>query len=511
MVGESIHGQIKAAARIIGDISVGIYRSPANALKELVNNAFDAGATEVVINTDHPGFTGVTCYDNGPGMTAKDLQEVFSYIGGSDKRSKGDVGLYGRPIIGKIGIGILGMSQLSRQFVIISSRAGEDTRVEVQIDIEEFVSEEAVRTNLGEGKIGEYDIYKLPESKESHYTIITTPTGSKSFQNILGPGMSPRDRFTKAAGESDTFEEFVNSLNSMTVTILSEYQSFLWELASLTPVSYFTKGPIRNWHDLDNIKRGLETYNFRLIVDGYDIRKPVLLPTLPDLETIGEDYQVYPVEFKDDDLGLEFYGYIYHQRRQIMPSELQGILIRIRNVGIGGYDKTLLDYPKNIGPMVRGMTGEIYVQKGLEEALNIDRNSFNETHPHFIKLREIIFSLLGLPGKVGITKDIRERSVKRQDVMVWAKKYVNLEILIRRAGRVCGRELKMVPKTEGLSPIELDLENNSINVFVNHETVPVDLAGQKQFFRVMLAVELFEKLGSVSKNMPGLIGWLRRI
>lgn len=88
MVEKVIHGQINASSRIIGDISVGIYRSPANALKELISNAFDAGASEVVINTDHPGFTGVTCYDNGPGMSVEELQEVFSYIGGSDKRSR---------------------------------------------------------------------------------------------------------------------------------------------------------------------------------------------------------------------------------------------------------------------------------------------------------------------------------------------------------------------------------------------------------------------------------------
>ena len=45
-----IEDEINAAARIIGDISTGIYRSPANALKELVSNSFDAGATEVIVN-----------------------------------------------------------------------------------------------------------------------------------------------------------------------------------------------------------------------------------------------------------------------------------------------------------------------------------------------------------------------------------------------------------------------------------------------------------------------------
>lgn len=511
MVEEVIHGQINASARIIGDISVGIYRSPANALKELISNAFDAGATEVVINTDHPGFTGVTCYDNGPGMSVEELQKVFNYIGGSDKRSGGDIGPWGRPIIGKIGIGILGMSQLSKRFVIISSRAGQASRLEVEIDIEEFVSDAVTKTNLGSGKIGEYDIYTLPEAKESHYTIVTTPAGSKDLQSILGLGKSPRDRFTKAQNESNTFKEFIRKLNSMSVGILSEYNSFLWELASLTPVPYFDEGPIEDWHAWDNIKETLEGYNFRLTVDGFDIRKPILLPTLPDLKAFGEDYQVYPVDFKDAKFGLRFEGYIYHQRRQIMPSELQGMLIRIRNVGIGEYDKTLLNYPRNIGPMVKGMTGEIFVHQGLEDALNIDRNSFNQTHPHFVKLREVMFSRLGWPGEVGITKDVHERSEKRQEQIGSTKRYQNLTALIKRAGRACGRELKMVPESEGASPIEVDLRSNTVKVFPHHDTVPGDQAGQKQFFRVMLAVELFEKLGPVSNDEPGLVGWLRRI
>ena len=78
--------------------------SPANALKELVSNSFDAGATEVLINTDHPAFSTVSCFDNGPGISAEDLQTIFGFIGGSDKRVRGEFGPFQRPVIGRIGI-----------------------------------------------------------------------------------------------------------------------------------------------------------------------------------------------------------------------------------------------------------------------------------------------------------------------------------------------------------------------------------------------------------------------
>ena len=45
---------IEVSSRIIRHISRGIYRSPAGALKELVSNAYDAGARKVTINTGYP-------------------------------------------------------------------------------------------------------------------------------------------------------------------------------------------------------------------------------------------------------------------------------------------------------------------------------------------------------------------------------------------------------------------------------------------------------------------------
>ena len=52
---------IEVSAKFIADISAGIYRTPANAFKELVSNSFDADATKVIITTDHPEYTVFTC------------------------------------------------------------------------------------------------------------------------------------------------------------------------------------------------------------------------------------------------------------------------------------------------------------------------------------------------------------------------------------------------------------------------------------------------------------------
>ena len=513
MTNEPIEAQIHAAARIIGDISTGIYRSPANALKELVNNSFDAGATEVVISTDHPGFSSVSCFDNGPGISIAKLQEIFRYIGGSDKREDGEIGGFGRPVIGRIGIGILAMSQISKRFVIISSQEGDDFRIEAEVNIEEFETPDSARQNVGSGNIGQYRIFQIPESPEHHYTIVATPSGSEQIRANLGQGRTPRNPFVRNSYDSENFEKFVRKIgDAKRRETLNDYEVFLWELASLCPVPYFEDGPVKGWREWDHIKERLESYNFKVTVDGYELRKPVLLPSGSDLSRLGDDFQVYPFSYGENgNINLGFKGYIFHQRTQISPPELQGLLVRIRNVGIGGYVTDMLKYPTNLGPMVHGMSGEVYVDSGLEGSLNIDRNSFNETHPHFSILRDVIYQHLGVPGKSGITKDIRQRSRERQQVLHSNRTHESLERLVQRLERVRQESWSLVEDQNMDSPLFLDTSGRCVTVNFRHDTVPSSSAAQGEFFRVCLIARLAESLGPPPGQVDAFVGWLRRL
>ena len=508
-----IEADINAAARIIGDISTGIYRSPANALKELISNSFDAGATEVLINTDHPSFSTISCFDNGPGISSEQLQTIFKYIGGSDKRAGEQVGPYGRPIVGRIGIGILAMSQISKQFVIISSKKGDGFRIEAEVDIEEFETEQATRTNLGTGTIGRYKIYEIPESPNEHYTIVATPAGSAMLKKHLGSGESLREHFVTCNYEADNFYDFVKRVSEQRRRpTLSRYDMFLWELASLCPVPYFEDGPVKGWDGWDHIKKRLKDFNFAVIVDGYELRKPILLPTTEELQQQGEDFDIYPFSLGDEETtNLRLQGYIFHQRQQIAPPELQGVLLRIRNVGIKGYESDMLDYPRNLGPMRDGMTGEIYVDTGLEEALNIDRNSFNETHDDFIRVRDRLFEHLGLPQRRGITTDIRERSKARQEVVQKDRTVDDLELLTRRLNRSVPENWNFEIDDAMDSPLSLDLSTNVVKVNIGHDTVPGTRRARQEFFRVCLIARLAEVVGSPNEEEDAIVGWLRKL
>lgn len=77
---------INVSLRIIADLSQGIYRSPADALKELVSNAYDAYSETVSIDFSND-FSFLTVRDKGKGMELDDFIEVMETIGASSKRA----------------------------------------------------------------------------------------------------------------------------------------------------------------------------------------------------------------------------------------------------------------------------------------------------------------------------------------------------------------------------------------------------------------------------------------
>src|SRR5205823_13264174 len=86
---------------------------------------------------------------------------------------------------------------------------------------------------------------------------------------------------------------------------------------------------------------------------------------------------------------------LYWHNRRIRPRELKGVLVRVGNVGVGAVDPTYLGYPKHEGWKFSQLCGELYVDDGLDEAINIDRASFRETDEAYLALQEFLFQRLG--------------------------------------------------------------------------------------------------------------------
>ena len=469
---------INVSKKILADISSGIYRTPANALKELVSNAFDGLAHRVYISTNAPYFDVFTCEDDGQGISAKEFEEILNIIGSSKKRAKGAFSeKSGRPIIGKIGIGLLAVAQICNKFTVISKKEGEGNYFEATIDLKQFDEVEKEKPYLeGEGKISLgscqiEDNLKDEAGPKKHYTKIIMEELKEGFKTKLLQEESKRIfRITEKAAKSDNLVEFVESIKKKNFNELSQYDQLIWELGLLSPVEYLDNGPLPNNNAIRSEIEQLQKYNFKVYIDGFEIRKPVIFPTDKSLKEKTIDYRVYPaISFQEtvNNTELQFTGYIFHQRKKIQPSELQGILVRIKGVGVGSYDRTFLHYPKAEGPMFNQLSGEIFIEKGLEEALNIDRNSFNETHPHFLRLQQFLWNYLG-EGKDAVFRDIRKRSKERQERIHIAESQIELSQFAEFVNESLGIKIKLERKKETYKePYEYDKKSRKL-IYYSH-------------------------------------------
>lgn len=416
---------INVAASVIADISAGIYRTPAGALKELISNAFDADARSVRISTGDPHFRTFTCTDDGSGMTPDKFKQIMGLIGGSSKRDADQYSeFYRRPLIGRIGIGILSIGQICRRFEVFSSARDSNKKFRAQVNLEPYTRPEARRIQLGtqlaedpKVKVGECEIEEAPESPENHYTRIVMEDIVPGFTEQLQSepmaviGVTPRN-FKKG-----DMRAFLASVSNDQVARYGAYAQLIWELAVTAPIQYLPDGPIRDCQELDDLRLRMEGFEFSVYLDGVELLKPILLPP-----TKSTAYKIYPhLDYEKglaDGRKLSVRGYIYWQKTRILPRELQGVLVRVRNVGVGTCDPTYLGYPRHEGWKFSQMFGELYVDDGLEEAINIDRASFRETDEAYLALQEFLFQRLGKETHEGagifssikaVTSDIAHR------------------------------------------------------------------------------------------------------
>lgn len=397
---------ITVSSKVVGHISAGVYRSPAGAIKELVSNAFDADAMSVVITTNWPSFDTISCRDNGTGITPEKFAIMMSGgIGDSSKRV-GDTELtprFRRPIIGRLGIGMLGIAQLCHEFKVISHHEATMTAFEAVVRLADHLREKVEDADSGGREpidVGQFDVVTIDYDPKRVGTTVIASDVRKAFvrkfrESITQPLPSKMSAFLHTVHHHRSTAE------------LGDYWKMVWELAIACPLRYVDSG-LFDWNNANAsdetrqeiIERSetLRAYEFEVRIDGLTLRKPNIYPC-PSVRRDGARMsgEVYPVTKNTTvyNRKLSLSGYVYLQNGQaIEPMELRGILIRIRNVAIGGYDAGFLAYPKIEGPRFNWLSGEIFIDEGLEQALNIDRDSFNQMHSHYVSLQRTIHELL---------------------------------------------------------------------------------------------------------------------
>lgn len=404
---------IVVSSKILGHISSGIYRSASGAIKELVSNAFDANATRVAITTNWPSFDIMACRDNGSGMALEKFHQIMTGgIGDSTKRvyQTGDTfdetpGL-NRPIIGWLGIGMLGVAQVCHEFKVISHHRDTQTAFEATIRLMDHMREKVSQIDQDESSEKAVDVGKF-SLKEIEYNIKEAGT------YVIASDMRSAfvAKFRENSGKvplPSKFSSFLDTVHRKPFKELGDYWKMIWDLAISCPIPYFEES-LFDWkqieveqtsqRQLQDLMQTLRDYEFEVVVDGLSLRKPNIFPYPKKRRNSDEPLtgRLFSIDTEAQVHGQPFklFGYVYLQDGQaVEPAELRGLLVRIRNIAIGSYDVTCFNYPSIQGPRFYWLSGEIYVQAGVEFALNIDRDSFNEMHPHYVRLQKVVHDLL---------------------------------------------------------------------------------------------------------------------
>lgn len=558
--GEVVQAQLSTSQRIIARVTDGIYREPWAAFRELIANSYDADATRVIVDTGAPDFKQVVVRDDGNGMTPQTVAYIINSIGGSSKRThlgeqyntvasdSVNRSPKGRTLIGKIGIGLFAVAQLTQHFQIITKAKGSNIRTSATIKLTTHDEDQLAEGDEDDEYIAgvvAIAVESVPESEiDTHGTSIVLydlrPEIRRSLQSYnrwrssesAGPdgkpvrelpqfhigvlpnqipgleeGVDPLLPWSEDKEPLEKFHSLVKAAANYSgrsnapanLEHFDEYLRLLWKLSLSLPLQYseahpfdftgssgmiflnmlekikspeiLTLKPQETLRDKLNLKATPEMPNspFAILIDGVELRRPIILPTklrrssrLPSPMIL-----VSKVEnaFQGEDLKraggqLSFEAYLYWNS-QIIPKETSGVLIRVGEASGTLFDKSFLDYQISEQNRLSQITAEIFITEGLDGAINIDREAFNYSHPHYLYIQK------------------------------WLHKA--LRVLINKNKSIASEHLKTERETEK-TVAQASILSNALTIWSEHRgeasDLPIDINSGKTRFNEVGGVEI---------------------
>lgn len=453
---------LQVSVQIIKHISRGLYRSAASALKELVSNSFDADAKNVIIkwkfSHDSLGnlkLNQVEIEDDGNGMNLENLIYTFTHIGGSVKeRGTEKKTPMGRDLIGRLGIGMLSVASACRGFRVRTKKMEEQREYIADISLNFFDSLRELTETMDKFNIGNVKISSRSKPGYEKYTIVEIADFRPPFLSGIMEDMISSYFFREKCESSSQINRekyivnFIEKLAGLKkIGKLPTFDEIITELGLMTPVRYLSDGPVRSTVKGPDgkifeipgtkdetfllLKNKLEKLDFKLICQIYindrlendfEIFKPLRYPLDSDLEErpieVLDPYVfiIGPVERKienepGDKVETLIRGYVYHQNYRILPHEFRGILFRVYNVAIGRYFEDELRLYSEDPIVLHQMLVEVYLDKGFQSIVNLDRESLYEGSRSYQYLRAYLENTLKgkAPGKIGTIVEMKEK------------------------------------------------------------------------------------------------------
>jgi hypothetical protein len=240
------------------------------------------------------------------------------------------------------------------------------------------------------------------------------------------------------------------------------------KITNTVPVEYLPNGPIKKVKvkTIKEITNSIKKLNFSVDFDGLILKKPILLPIEKDITKQGIDFDVYPISYDrefPDGTKLKFRGYLYNQKKSIYPPQFRGIIIRIKNTSIGDNIPDFLEYLYGEKQFLNWTFGEIYVEEGLEEAMNINRISFNITHQHYAALRSFLHEKLHKDVIVDCRiKYIERKKTEKKKLYTIRKAYLEKFI-----SQFLKKDIKII-RSDRKSDMPIELKNKTLIIYNSH-------------------------------------------
>lgn len=379
---DTFDGKITVGAKIIDYLSSGLYESPAQCLKELINNSYDADATLVEVFVK-PDADRIIIEDNGTGMSREEFQRHFERISESHKRDDTDATPSGRPKVGKIGIGFIAANELCDVLEIFSTQEGSGEMLHVSIDFSQLRHGAEIQPVGEDGAVvkGDYEGEILPADPNVKFTrVVLRDIRDRAKYMMAGATREAHFAYSIYGLSQQSLIKRLKDRDLRAWADLDHYSETMLQVALNVPVPYAPDWmPTKHRAKVKEYEEAVAELDFHVSYDGSDLCKPVIFPSSGRslLRT-----------FKIDGENVSATGYLFAQHGVIRPQELHGLLLRIRHAAVGDYDPSFWDLPSSRHQLIRRwVSGEVWADDRLEEAMNIDRRTMRVVHPAYVELR----------------------------------------------------------------------------------------------------------------------------
>lgn len=356
---------LSSSVGIARELTERLYDKPSRKIREVVTNALDAGATQLIIDFDPRAGGKLVFTDNGSGMSSVDFEKYFLRIGGSPKRTDASK-------VGRIGVGFLAATFATTLRVYSRAEGHQAFCAELQID--KLFNDENWDTEIQNLDLGDYapfDPKDLPP-----YQTFTRLELIGLHHHVLA--------YFRDERRLKGLQEDLRRVLPLNVPAKSSLLTFLE-----TNTGY------------DRLLDALRSASLKTINVQF-------LGTPLTRRLYGENAEESIVAVRElprqDVAGSVVWGYAIDSGKSV-PKEWEGLSSRVKNVAVetSGW----LGYEQGGRTHKARVTGELFIE-GLEDnsgALNIDRSQLQRSHPQVVAISQYLRdNLTGFLTEVGKRK-----------------------------------------------------------------------------------------------------------